>query len=765
MRNLCSVLLTILAALSAVGCREKREVSLDLVSIQDQSRLLADTKRIDFGNPTHRARLIGRGWSGDEEDDGGRTFVWAVATEASVVFDLVSARDTTARILCRPFPRTGQRQALSVRLNGEAVGKTLELGQDFQEYEVFLPVRALKAGENQLDFLFAYAGGASQGSSETRSLAACFDDVSFTAYDQADSEAAADFSEVSIGRLGLQPADVLEQPPHSTRTFYIRLPAAGSKPRFEADCLLPSGADSSNAVFTAEIQADGGSARQLLSSELKPGGRKKVAAELSDWAGQTVRLAFSLAGGDATGYWVKPRVTVSAPKTVAAEDPRIADARKKLASSNVLIILLDAASAGHFSTYGYHLPTTPNIDSLAREGVVFTKAFCNAVYTGASTGSLMSGQYPDVHRVLFARNRLPETSYTMAEMFTDKGVATASFVANSNGGTLRGYEQGFKDMVELFRLEEFGSLAVNQNKWLFPWLEQNRSNQFFLYLHLREPHFGGYPPQEFLDRFDTGYKGKIDVLNDREKINRGQRELGPGELEHIVSVYDATLNYADHEVGLIVAKMKELGIWEKTLTFVIADHGEALWEHGYFGHNVQVYQNMAHIPFVVRPPAGAFDGGGRRIDSVVQTVDIYATMADVFGSEKASDQIDGDSILPLLANPERTRDGLAYTRTLWDKPTYGVRDGRWEYVYETRSGNEQLYDLQADHAEKRNLLAEYPIRSAYFKQHLSSWILEQKEKARRISSPADAQMDAADEENLKRLGYIDETGKNVMDEK
>ncbi len=760
---------------SLAGCRSPREVALDLLQIRDQAVVLEDTQRIDLGTQRGRAHLGGSSWSGDEKDQRGRTFVWAMTQSAPLTFSAVKPRDLFAILNCRPFPRDGAMQTLSMRLNGEPVGKPVDLQPDFNEYKIFLPARLIKPGANRLDIGFAYAGaaearvgtesGANPAQAEKRPLAACFDYIDFRPYDEPDGRSTfGDAAQPSLESLDLRPADVLPQVSGSTISYHIKVPEGSVAPQAEFECAVPRELGGMSAAFSLTVETDGGgSPRTVYERTLQAGQRKSASADLAAWGGQVVRLNFIVNGSASSALWVKPRIT-TAPQRGKKVDARVADARNTLAKSNLLVILLDAAGAGHFGCYGYPLDTTPTIDRLAREGIQFTNAYCNAVYTSASTGSLMSGYYPDVHRVLFSKNRLPTSAYTLPEMLASRGFRTAAFIANSNAGALRGYEQGFQDYVELFRYEEFGSLCENQNKWLFPWLEKNKANQFFLYLHFREPHFGGLPPQRFLDKFSTGYTGSLDVLNDREKINRGQRAMTDAELKHIVSVYDATLNYADYEIGIVMQKLKELGILDNTLTIVLADHGEALWEHGYFGHNVQVYQNMAHIPFVVKPPT-ALALAPRKIDSVIQTVDLYATMADITGSADAASRADGTNLLPLLVGDGAAREGLAYTRTLWTTPTYAIRDGKWEYVYATRNGSAELYDLQADRAEKTNVIDSHPIIGTYFQRHLQHWIAQQKVKARAVSSPDAAQMDQATRENLGGLGYIDTTtGKDIEEQ-
>ncbi|MBI2839377.1 MAG: sulfatase-like hydrolase/transferase [Acidobacteria bacterium] len=240
-----------------------------------------------------------------------------------------------------------------------------------------------------------------------------------------------------MSALKLAASDVVAQPVGTIRTYFLRLPALEREPRLELECAVPREFTGKSVEFKIEVEPDSGSRRTILDRWLPPGRVQIDPVDLSADAGQFVRLSFGGGGTAPSGLQVKPRITVAGEKP-KPEDPRIEAGRQALARSNLLIILLDAAPVDHFGSYGYPLDTTPTIDRIARDGVRFTNAYCNAVYTMASTGSLMTGQFPDAHRVLYSKNRLPREAHTLAEMLAAKGMKTAAFLANSNAGALRG---------------------------------------------------------------------------------------------------------------------------------------------------------------------------------------------------------------------------------------------------------------------------------------------------------------------------------------
>ena len=183
---------------------------------------------------------------------------------------------------------------------------------------------------------------------------------------------------------------------------------------------------------------------------------------------------------------------------------------------------------------------------------------------------------------------------------------------------------------------------------------------------------------------------------------------------------------------------------------VTADHGESLREHGFIGHNVQLYDETIHIPLIVRLPGGP---RGARIGGLVDLLDIAPTVADVFGvlGQGGSDtEFRGRSLLPVIAGAPGKPAVLS--RTVWDRPIYALRDEAWKLVYDTRTGAEELYDLAADAGEKRNLAAADPLRAAYYRQELQHWISE---AARgRTAQEERARLTREQCENFRTLGYV-----------
>jgi arylsulfatase A-like enzyme len=186
---------------------------------------------------------------------------------------------------------------------------------------------------------------------------------------------------------------------------------------------------------------------------------------------------------------------------------------------------------------------------------------------------------------------------------------------------------------------------------------------------------------------------------------------------------------------------------------VAADHGEGLWEHGFIGHNVQVYEPSARIPLIVRFPEGV-GLQGERVETPVDLLDIAPTVADVFGvrGEGGSDrEFQGRSLLPVIMGaPGRP---FVVSRTVWERPRYALRDGRWTLVYDTANGSEELFDTASDPGEMRDVAAEHPILTAYLRETLLQWVGSVFRPGGAATAGPESM--ARDEcEALKALGYL-----------
>lgn len=169
-------------------------------------------------------------------------------------------------------------------------------------------------------------------------------------------------------------------------------------------------------------------------------------------------------------------------------------------ATNALLVILDAAGARHFGCYGYERATTPNLDRIATEAVLFEQAYTPAVFTTAALGSVWTGRPPDeAFGNLARKQRLPRRWTTLAERLTRAGVYTAAWVANARAGLAFGLDRGFAEFHEDFT-NDVGD-AATLARHVADWLEKRPPEPFFAYVHLREPHFPYDPPPPYDQKF------------------------------------------------------------------------------------------------------------------------------------------------------------------------------------------------------------------------------------------------------------------------
>lgn len=559
------------------------------------------------------------------------------------------------------------------------------------------------------------------------------------------------------------PVPVLEQGPGSAARFAFLLPARAEL-RFTP--ALPEAARGP-VRFRATLATEGGAERELWTGTVDAAraASLEAAVALDGRHGTPVVLGLHVEGGG--GAWLAPRVMAPGPLPslrVAASSPageaRGRSLRQGLADANVLVVVLDAASALHFGCYGYGRATTPEIDRLAREGVVLEQAYAPAPFTVASVSSLWTSLYPDQHHHGVRHDAaLPGGPSTLAEVLSARGFATAGFVANPSAGPPFGLDRGFGELHELYRAgRDRGGMSLPRAEQFRPvlgeWLRRVRGRRFFGYVHYLEPHFPYDPPPPF-DRL-FGPEGPLPPSARREPawqkaVNAGSIRPSAEEREHLVRLYDGNLAAADREVGWLRSTLDELGLLERTVLVITADHGEDVLERGLSGHGALVHEESLRVPLVVRLPAGRGPAGVRR-SGFVDLLDVAPTVADIFGlpgSSPAVQGFEGRSLLSLLAGGPGKAAVLG--RTMQERPTYSLRHGPWTLLHSVRSGHTALFDRSRDPGEREDLAARLPVRRELMRQELMRWLRDLKRPA---GAPAGRALTPEERALLRSLGYL-----------
>ncbi len=396
----------------------------------------------------------------------------------------------------------------------------------------------------------------------------------------------------------------------------------------------------------------------------------------------------------------------------------------------VVVFLLDALHAEHVHHLGYERETTPNLDLLAEEGVTFTQVFAPTPYTLASVPSLLTGRIPDRHKLVHRlQGGLSEEEVTFAEHLGASGWQTFGATANPNAGFYRNTHQGFDHFIEVqdgpgpegaqIVETDQGRMHVPKASEFIPVLEEflaarDPKRSALFYFHILEPHSPYDPPEPYRSRFlDPAYDGPFAAGDSQTLIStlHGRIEPTAADREAVRALYDANILYADSVVGEMFEMLRREGIWEDALVVVTSDHGEAMWQHGRWGHNSQLLDPMLRIPLILKVPANA-DLRDVRVDALASLCDVVPTLldwADV--PQSAGEDLDGISLRSLAhgATPDADRELLL--RNIDDLPVYAARSSTRKLIVRPIEGGERLqwardlYDLRSDPDEQRDIAA------------------------------------------------------------
>ncbi len=432
---------------------------------------------------------------------------------------------------------------------------------------------------------------------------------------------------------------------------------------------------------------------------------------------------------------------VRQPVSYRGAPPDLASLRAAAKGSNVVIIVLDAARADHFGCYGYPRDTTPNLDRLARESLVFDHHFAQYPHTAPSTASLLTSQYPDTHGIPGAGKLgdpyLPvigPDTFTIERGLASAGFGTFLFTANVHASPAVGIGTDFEQISLVGKAspewrgglgQRSGrrrrrtpetarerSLAVALLSEVQQQLDAEPSTPFFAYIHLLPPHI----PYEAPPEFKALYKGKTPpgYRQGRPAFTkvaaRFHATVPPAPGPEWVNIYDANLRWGDWAVGELEAMLERAGVLDNTLLLITADHGEGLREHEYEHHTSCPYDEALHIPLLIRFPGPRPVVG--RVGALTQTIDLLPTIFDLCGISYPQSGVQGRSLVPLLAGQTDRVHDYVFARTSGKYPCYVVRDHHSALLLYEGGKLRALYDLDSDPGQTRNVIAEQPERAA-----------------------------------------------------
>ncbi len=443
---------------------------------------------------------------------------------------------------------------------------------------------------------------------------------------------------------------------------------------------------------------------------------------------------------------------------------------------NVILIVMDTARAENFGCYGYHRPTSPNIDEFSREATFYANAVASSPWTVPTHASIFTGKDPfehGAHRISpftfkngvhqldprkiqynkFA-NPLHTKHITLAEVFAAEGFATCGFIANSAYINHRfNMDQGFQTFRPIYKTSD----AINT--MVYEWLDTLSTDQFFLFINYMDTHvpYNAKPRQGFLEKpapFDDGALQKklwSMYLNPRGRW----REDNPDELRQtVINQYDTAISNLDEQIGKLFDYLKEKKLYDRSVIVLTSDHGEMFGEHDLVSHGQDMYQQLLWIPLIIKNP---HQTQPRCVETTISTSDIphliFSQLPRKITRKFTAEFLNAPGQHPIIAENYYAHPQLIRAnRTSKNYNRIRTALFKWPYKYIHSSDDDhELYNIANDKGETENLLKINPELAAKFADQLRNFI-----DSRTHFDEIIDQEPLTEEEikKLKSLGYI-----------
>ncbi|MGA7561237.1 MAG: sulfatase-like hydrolase/transferase [Terriglobales bacterium] len=411
------------------------------------------------------------------------------------------------------------------------------------------------------------------------------------------------------------------------------------------------------------------------------------------------------------------------------------------APPNIILITVDTTRADRMGFLGSKRGLTPNLDALARDCTVFTRAYAQAPQTPTSHATILTGTYPQYHQVNTFGAPLATNLPYAPDILRAHGYRTAAFIGsivlNPNPPYAPGFDRGFQTYDAGFHFEGPGEdryRTVHRRgdevvAHALAWLNKHPNGPFFIWVHLYDAHDPYDPPE-------------------------------PYETRYASAPYDGAIAYEDAMVGKLLRQLKLRGLYDGAVMAVMADHGESLGAHGEDTHGIFLYDETIQVPLLIKLPHAS--AGGKRIESRVELVDILPTLLQEARIEIPK-EVQGESLLPLMKMKARAaednqtvdawRDRAAYSESEVPRTEFGwsaersLRTGKYLYIQAPRR---ELYDQASDPKADHSLASS----SAAVADTLASQLEAFRRKTASQREAPKAAPDPTAQEKLGALGYM-----------
>ncbi len=417
---------------------------------------------------------------------------------------------------------------------------------------------------------------------------------------------------------------------------------------------------------------------------------------------------------------------------------------KKNKRSNIVIIVADALRPDHLGCYGYRLNTSPCIDQLAKEGVLFKNFFSCACVTDSAFTTIFSGLFPVSHGI---RSHARKVSEQQISQFERRKITLLPEILKKNGYSTIGidwlgrwHKTGFDYYMGMKHSNR--PSATNLVNEAIRAIRQRDEGPFFLFVHFWDTHTPYRPPEHLIGRFepekmDTSLESLYKTLNDSIWGRKLPEQLGTDvdSVEEVIAKYDASICYLDQEIARLVKALKDEGLFEETIIIFTADHGESLTEHGiYFSHH-GLYDAVFRVPFIAintQLNPDIIEEG------FYQHTDLVPTVLDLLQIPYEAEKYDGASLMSAMNRTAPSSRYFIVIDEVYAEHKTGIRTMQWKYIKSASNksakcricgtvhgGIEELYDLENDPGETKNLIEKFQKRALELRTRMEAWQKDQ----------------------------------------
>lgn len=410
---------------------------------------------------------------------------------------------------------------------------------------------------------------------------------------------------------------------------------------------------------------------------------------------------------------------------------------------DIIIVGVDTLRPDHLGCYGYELPTSPEMDAVAEQSVVFENAIAAGIPTTPSFTTLLTGMHPYSHRIVShpARRRLPPGISLLPELAKRAGYTTVACdnLVVQGGGKASWFTRGY-DEYSGFSYAPFGDQSAQLTDRALSYARELRDEPLFMFIHYWDPHtpYGPRPPYDTM-HYRPG-SGPIDLAEVRAirpeyyDVFLGDMQLAePDDYAYVVAQYDGEISQVDAQIGRLVSGLGELGRWDDAIFVLISDHGECFGEGNFYFDHHGLYDAVTKIALMMKVPGYS----PARVPALVSHEDVLPTLSELAGLEPENSALTGHSLVPLMSGAvesvrtrvisvECTRQASLSLRTEREKLIVPVvEDAHGKPIPDfyglPRDPSPLLFDLESDPGERYNLAAERPDRVAELAAELAEW--------------------------------------------